>query len=80
MTVTAKLDAFVLMMRQNSTALGRTLIVFFYYVFGVIYYQKTEGWNKTDCIYFITGKFDTILPTVLKSFESHFSLKSKIFN
>ena len=69
MTVTAKLDAFVLMMRQNSTALGRSLIVFFYYVFGVIYYQKTEGWNKTDCIYFITGKFDIVFSSLRNSFE-----------
>ena len=71
MTVTEKLDAFLLMMRQNSTALGRSLIVFFYYVFGVIYYQKTEGWNKTDCIYFITGKFDMTFPTTLHSFNRY---------
>jgi hypothetical protein len=56
MTISDRLDIIVLWLRKNSSALGRCLVVFFYYVIGVIYYQRNEGWDVGDCIYFITGK------------------------
>lgn len=59
MPVTERLDNFIAFLRKNSPALGRSLLVFFYYVIGIAYYQKTEGWDTTDCIYFITGSSAT---------------------
>ena len=56
MTISDRLDVIILWLRKNTSALGRCHVVFFYYVIGVIYYQRNEGWIVSDCIYFITGK------------------------
>ena len=55
MSVTERLDDFVLILRRNSSALSRTLVAFFYYLIGIEYYRRAEGWDISDCIYFITG-------------------------
>ena len=55
MPITDRLDSVVFCLRKNSSAVCRLLVVFFYYVIGVIYYQRTEGWSIQDCLYFITG-------------------------
>ena len=52
-----RVDSFILLLRKNSSALSRTLIVFFYFVIGIEYYRRAEGWDITDCLYFITGAF-----------------------
>ena len=45
---------------NNYFALSRSFVIFLYYLVGVLYYSDKEGWNVTDCIYFITVSTTTI--------------------
>ena len=65
MSLAEKADLVVLFLRKNAAALSRCLVVFFYYLIGIAYFQKAEGWDITDCIYFITGQFRNISLLIL---------------
>lgn len=63
-------------LRKNSPAIGRSLLVFFYYVVGIAYYQRAEGWDTTDCIYFITGPPSAVQIVTSKIITFNLSLTS----
>lgn len=60
MTLSSKIDLILEWSRKHSKAIGRCLIIFFYYLIGIEYYHKVEGWNRTDCVYFVTVSITTV--------------------
>jgi hypothetical protein len=60
MSISDKVDLFFEWSKRHAKAIGRSLIIFFYYLIGVEYYHKIEGWNRTDSIYFITVSITTV--------------------
>jgi hypothetical protein len=60
MSISDKVDLVLEWSRKHSKAIGRCLIIFFYYLIGIEYYHKIEGWNRTDSIYFITVSITTV--------------------
>jgi len=57
---------------DNSATINYLILLFFYYVIGIIYYQSVEKWNVGQCIFFSTITaatigYGTIHPTNDKS-------------
>ena len=43
-----------------KSTIQQTLIVFFFYLFGVVFYTQSEKWSVLDSIYYITSTITTI--------------------
>jgi hypothetical protein len=53
-------DKVVEFLRKHTVFLTRSLTVFFYYLIGIEYYHKAEGWDRTTSCYFITVSVTTV--------------------